>query len=104
MANDHIVSVAVYYYDQENLTDSKVYFRTNARGPRCEQYDCRTLTDIYGFYDQVDPSKQIISTATVHPPPPSTKKSWFDLELRKSENRVSKQPYEISDLISDELE
>ncbi|OMJ08617.1 hypothetical protein AYI69_g7258 [Smittium culicis] len=149
MLNENIVSSSIYYYDQENITESQLDFRVAIKEPQYDQDDIKWLYTAYGLVDGdplaqnighiktlknrcitfpniyqhkvqkfelqdnskpgyrkilcfflVDPSKRIISTATV----PPQQKSWFDLELRKSENRISKLPYEISDLISDERE
>ncbi|OMJ20164.1 hypothetical protein AYI70_g4280 [Smittium culicis] len=149
MQNENIVSSSIYYYDQENISESQLGFRVSIREPDYEQHDvggvlkthglvddcalvqnighintlknrCITFPNIYqhkvqpfepldktkpGFrkilcFFLVDPSKRIISTAIV----PPQQKSWFEIELNKSENKINKPPYEISQLISEKLE
>ncbi|OMJ13191.1 hypothetical protein AYI69_g9098 [Smittium culicis] len=148
MQNENIVSSSIYYYDQENISESQLDFRVGVCEPDYEQGDSKGVLEIYGLADEcalvqnighintlknrcitfpniyqhkvqpfelldktkpgfrkilcfflVDPSKRIISTAIV----PPQQKSWFEIELNKSENKINKLPFEISQLISKEL-
>ncbi|OMJ22468.1 hypothetical protein AYI70_g2857 [Smittium culicis] len=149
MQNENIVSSSIYYYDQENISESQLDLRVGVCEPSYEQGDSKGVLKIFGLVDEcalvqnighintlknrcitfpniyqhkvqpfelldktkpgfrkilcfflVDPSKRIISTAIV----PPQQKSWFEIELNKSENKINKLPYEISQLISEKLE
>ncbi|OMJ14951.1 hypothetical protein AYI69_g7474 [Smittium culicis] len=148
MKNENIGSSYIYYYDQENISESQLDFRVSISEPDYEQDDIKGVLNTYGLIDDcalvqnighintlknkcitfpniyqhkvqpfelldktkpgfrkilcfflVDPSKRIISTAIV----PPQQKSWFEIELNKSENKNNKLPFEISHLNSKEL-
>ncbi|OMJ27760.1 hypothetical protein AYI69_g2794 [Smittium culicis] len=148
MQNENIVSSSIYYYDQENISESQLDFRVSISEPDYEQDDIKGVLNTYGLVDDcalvqnighintlknrcitfpniyqhkvqpfelldktkpgfrkilcfflVDPSKRIISTAIV----PPQQKSWFEIELKKSENKNNKLPFEIPHLISKKL-
>ncbi|KAJ3350622.1 hypothetical protein GGF32_004788 [Allomyces javanicus] len=51
MLNEAIVATALYYWDVENITDSKLHFRTGVQPPGYEQSDRRGIKHAYGLYN-----------------------------------------------------
>lgn len=49
MKNEDIVASGIYYWHNENITESKLMFRTNTREPSYEQNDDRGVKYVYGF-------------------------------------------------------
>mmetsp|Transcript_1125 Transcript_1125/g.1019 ORF Transcript_1125/g.1019 Transcript_1125/m.1019 type:complete len:107 (-) Transcript_1125:431-751(-) len=52
MRNEKIVSTGIYYYDQENITDSQLHFRQALRVTNINRYK-----DKDGFFDNFKDSK-----------------------------------------------
>ncbi|OMH83985.1 hypothetical protein AX774_g2501 [Zancudomyces culisetae] len=52
MLNEDIVSTGIYYYYQENITESRLNFRKTAREPYYEQNDKRGVRLEYGLEDE----------------------------------------------------
>ncbi|KAJ3367873.1 hypothetical protein GGF31_007034 [Allomyces arbusculus] len=51
MLNESIIATAIYYWDVENITDSKLHFRTGVQPPTYEQSDNRGIKLAYGLYN-----------------------------------------------------
>ena len=49
MKNEDIVASGIYYWHNENITESKLMFRTNTREPSYDQNDDRGVEYVYGF-------------------------------------------------------
>ncbi|KAI9215919.1 hypothetical protein BC828DRAFT_353019, partial [Blastocladiella britannica] len=49
MENERIVATALYYYDMDNITESKLAFRTRVAAPEYEQSDNFGIMSIYGI-------------------------------------------------------
>ncbi|NEE29990.1 DUF4246 domain-containing protein, partial [Streptomyces sp. SID7982] len=52
MLNERIVSTGIYYWDSENITESRLSFRTALDYPRYEQNDDNGLREVYGLEDE----------------------------------------------------
>lgn len=52
MLNERIVSTGVYYWDSENITESRLGFRAALDDPRYEQNDDAGLREVYGLEDE----------------------------------------------------
>ncbi|MFJ3088833.1 DUF4246 domain-containing protein [Streptomyces sp. NPDC086838] len=52
MLNERIVSTGIYYWDSENITDSRLSFRTALDEPEYEQSDHEGISAVYGLEDQ----------------------------------------------------
>ncbi|KAJ3361867.1 hypothetical protein GGF32_006896 [Allomyces javanicus] len=50
MLNERIVATALYYYDVDNITDSRLEFRTGVKPPEYEQSDDRGIAFGYALY------------------------------------------------------
>ncbi|OLY78307.1 hypothetical protein AYI68_g1846 [Smittium mucronatum] len=59
MENENIVATAICYYDQENISESKLEFRANIRDPYYEQNDSMGTQNTYGLKDG-DPLVQYV--------------------------------------------
>lgn len=53
MLNERIVSTGIYYWDSENITESRLGFRAAVNPPGYEQNDPDAVRDIYGLVDEV---------------------------------------------------
>ncbi|NBE52297.1 DUF4246 family protein [Streptomyces sp. YC537] len=62
MMNERIVSTAIYYWDSENITESRLSFRTAVDDPDYEQNDDAGVSDVYGL-DNEDPLNQVLGSA-----------------------------------------
>ncbi|MGW2106015.1 DUF4246 domain-containing protein [Streptomyces sp. NPDC001948] len=64
MMNERIVSTGIYYWDSENITESRLSFRSAVDDPDYEQNDDAGMRDVYGL-DNEDPLNQVLgSTST----------------------------------------
>ncbi|WP_330176162.1 DUF4246 domain-containing protein [Streptomyces sp. NBC_01498] len=52
MLNERIVSTAIYYWDSENITESRLSFRAALDDPDYEQNDDNGLREVYGLEDE----------------------------------------------------
>lgn len=50
--NENIVATVLYYYDVENVTESRLAFRASMSDPEYEQSDNRGVQLLYGFDDE----------------------------------------------------
>ncbi|MFD5727497.1 DUF4246 domain-containing protein [Streptomyces sp. NPDC058368] len=62
MLNERIVSTGIYYWDSDNITDSRLSFRTALYEPDYEQNDNNGVSDVYGLEDD-DPLNQVLGAA-----------------------------------------
>lgn len=62
MMNERIVSTGIYYWDSENITDSRLRFRAAVDDPRYEQNDDNGMKDVYGLEDE-DALNQVLGAA-----------------------------------------
>lgn len=62
MLNERIVSTAIYYWDSENITESRLSFRTALDDPDYEQNDDAGMREVYGLDDE-DPLNQVLGSA-----------------------------------------
>ncbi|MFD4321173.1 DUF4246 domain-containing protein [Streptomyces sp. NPDC058548] len=63
MLNERIVSTGIYYWDSENITESRLSFRAALDDPEYEQNDDNGLRDVYGLEDE-DALNQILGSAS----------------------------------------
>ncbi|MFJ8693830.1 DUF4246 domain-containing protein [Streptomyces roseolilacinus] len=63
MLNERIVSTGIYYWDSENVTESRLGFRTALDDPHYEQNDDNGLREIYGLEDE-DALNQVLGSAS----------------------------------------
>lgn len=49
---ERIVATGIYYYEMENITESKLHFRQSVKDPDYEQNDDRGVLAIYGMKDE----------------------------------------------------
>ncbi|GAA3990839.1 hypothetical protein GCM10022247_07090 [Allokutzneria multivorans] len=52
MMNERIVSTCIYYWDNENITDSELGFRAAVDDPDYEQNDVPGMREVYGLNDE----------------------------------------------------
>ncbi|MFD6195005.1 DUF4246 domain-containing protein [Streptomyces sp. NPDC060275] len=52
MLNERIVSTGIYYWDSENITESRLAFRTALSEPRYEQSDHTGMREVYGLENE----------------------------------------------------
>ncbi|RDL04580.1 uncharacterized protein DUF4246 [Streptomyces sp. HB202] len=64
MLNERIVSTGIYYWDSENITESRLSFRTALDYPRYEQNDDNGLREVYGLEDEEALNQTLGSAAT----------------------------------------
>ncbi|MFJ7961004.1 DUF4246 domain-containing protein [Streptomyces sp. NPDC096319] len=62
MLNERIVSTGLYYWDSENITESRLSFRTALDDPEYEQNDDDGLREVYGLEDE-DALNQVLGSA-----------------------------------------
>ncbi|MFD8687442.1 DUF4246 domain-containing protein [Streptomyces sp. NPDC059651] len=62
MLNERIVSTCIYYWDSENITESRLSFRAALGDPRYEQNDDTGLREVYGLEDE-DALNQALGSA-----------------------------------------
>ncbi|CAI5459588.1 unnamed protein product [Closterium sp. Yama58-4] len=51
MRNEHIVATGIYYFDSDNITESRLQFRITVAEPDYEQNDNKGVARIYGLVD-----------------------------------------------------
>ncbi|MER7466418.1 DUF4246 domain-containing protein [Streptomyces sp. NPDC097981] len=64
MMNERIVSTALYYWDSENITESRLSFRAALDDPNYEQNDNDGLREVYGLEDEDALNQMLGSTST----------------------------------------
>ncbi|MFD4223217.1 DUF4246 domain-containing protein [Streptomyces griseus] len=64
MLNERIVSTAIYYWESENITESRLSFRAALDYPRYEQNDDNGLREVYGLEDEDALNQTLGSAAT----------------------------------------
>lgn len=52
MKNEHIVSTGIYYYQTENITETKLAFRTDVQEPEYEQGDDKGVDAVFGLQNE----------------------------------------------------
>jgi hypothetical protein len=62
MMNERIVSTCIYYWDSENVTDSRLSFRVAVGEPEYEQDDRKGVREVYGVGDE-DAMNQVLGSA-----------------------------------------
>ncbi|MFB8027431.1 MULTISPECIES: DUF4246 domain-containing protein [unclassified Streptomyces] len=63
MMNERIVSTGIYYWDSENITESRLGFRAALDDPRYEQSDDTGMREVYGLEDE-DALNQTLGSAS----------------------------------------
>ncbi|MFI1722461.1 DUF4246 domain-containing protein [Streptomyces sp. NPDC020489] len=63
MMNERIVSTGIYYWDNENITESHLSFRAALDDPSYEQNDDNGLREVYGLEDE-DALNQVLGSAS----------------------------------------
>ncbi|WP_093659192.1 DUF4246 domain-containing protein [Streptomyces wuyuanensis] len=63
MMNERIVSTGIYYWDSENITESRLSFRAAIDDPNYEQNDDNGLREVYGLEDE-DALNQVLGSAS----------------------------------------
>ncbi|WP_433519941.1 DUF4246 domain-containing protein [Nonomuraea sp. CA-143628] len=63
MMNERIVSTGIYYWDSENITESRLSFRAAVDDPDYEQNDDIGVREVYGLNDE-DPLNQVLGSAS----------------------------------------
>jgi hypothetical protein len=62
MLNERIVSTGIYYWDSENITESRLSFRAALDNPDYEQDDDNGLREVYGLENE-DALNQVLGSA-----------------------------------------
>ncbi|MEU6765064.1 DUF4246 domain-containing protein [Streptomyces sp. NPDC046853] len=62
MLNERIVSTGIYYWDNENITESRLSFRAALDDPDYEQNDSAGMSEVYGLDDE-DALNQVLGSA-----------------------------------------
>ncbi len=62
MLNERIVSTGIYYWDSENITESRLSFRTALDDPEYEQNDDAGVREVYGLESE-DALNQVLGSA-----------------------------------------
>ncbi|KAG0200516.1 hypothetical protein BGX33_010963 [Mortierella sp. NVP41] len=52
MANENIVATGIYYYQSENITESRLNFRIQVKEPEYRQFDANGVLKMYGLWDE----------------------------------------------------
>ncbi|MER5474373.1 DUF4246 domain-containing protein [Streptomyces sp. NPDC002685] len=63
MLNERIVSTGIYYWDSENITESRLSFRAALDDPNYEQNDDNGLREVYGLENE-DALNQVLGSAS----------------------------------------
>ncbi|MFJ3612106.1 DUF4246 domain-containing protein [Streptomyces hydrogenans] len=61
MLNERIVSTGIYYWDSENITESRLGFRAALDDPEYEQNDGEGMREVYGLEDE-DALNQVLGS------------------------------------------
>ncbi|MFE3928382.1 DUF4246 domain-containing protein [Streptomyces sp. YIM B13508] len=64
MLNERIVSTGLYYWDSENITESRLGFRTALDDPEYAQNDHNGMREVYGLEDEGSLNQLLGSAAT----------------------------------------
>ncbi|MBC9711490.1 DUF4246 domain-containing protein [Streptomyces sp. TRM66268-LWL] len=64
MLNERIVSTGLYYWDSENITESRLGFRTALDEPQYEQNDDNGMREVYGLENEEALNQVLGSAAT----------------------------------------
>ncbi|MFJ4781562.1 DUF4246 domain-containing protein [Streptomyces sp. NPDC088762] len=64
MLNERIVSTGIYYWDSENITESRLSFRAAVDDPYYEQSDDNGVREVYGLEDEDALNQMLGSVAT----------------------------------------
>ncbi|RSO09213.1 DUF4246 domain-containing protein [Streptomyces sp. WAC 05379] len=64
MLNERIVSTGIYYWDSENITESRLSFRAALDDPDYEQSDDNGVRDVYGLEDEDALNQMLGSVST----------------------------------------
>ncbi|GAA2134171.1 DUF4246 domain-containing protein [Streptomyces synnematoformans] len=64
MLNERIVSTGIYYWDSENITESRLGFRAVVDSPGYEQNDDEGVREVYGLEDEDTLNQQLGSVST----------------------------------------
>jgi hypothetical protein len=64
MMNEHIVSTGLYYWDSENITDSRLRFRAAVDEPSYEQNDNEGVLAVYGLSTEEDLNQEFGAAVT----------------------------------------
>ncbi|MFE9676870.1 DUF4246 domain-containing protein [Streptomyces sp. NPDC006259] len=64
MMNERIVSTGLYYWDSENITESRLSFRAALDDPSYEQNDDNGLREVYGLENEDALNQMLGSTST----------------------------------------
>ncbi|MEV0095410.1 DUF4246 domain-containing protein [Streptomyces sp. NPDC050738] len=64
MLNERIVSTGIYYWDSENITESRLGFRAVLDDPDYEQNDDNGVREVYGLEDEDALNQTLGSTST----------------------------------------
>lgn len=62
MVNERIVSTGIYYWDSENITESRLSFRAGLDHPSYEQNDDNGVREVYGLENE-DALNQVLGSA-----------------------------------------
>lgn len=60
---ERIVATGIYYYDMDNITESKLTFRHSVEEPGYEQNDDRGVKEVYGLVNK-GPLNQVLGSLT----------------------------------------
>ncbi|MET8857368.1 DUF4246 domain-containing protein [Streptomyces sp. NPDC004579] len=63
MLNERIVSTGIYYWDSENITESRLSFRAALDDPNYEQSDDNGVREVYGLENE-DALNQVLGSAS----------------------------------------
>ncbi|MET9901213.1 DUF4246 domain-containing protein [Streptomyces sp. NPDC006446] len=63
MLNERIVSTGIYYWDNENITESRLSFRAALDDPNYEQNDDNGMREVYGLENE-DALNQVLGSAS----------------------------------------
>lgn len=63
MLNERIVSTGIYYWDSENITESRLSFRAALADPRYQQNDDTGMREVYGLKNE-DALNQVLGSAS----------------------------------------
>ncbi|MFF6809454.1 DUF4246 domain-containing protein [Streptomyces sp. NPDC012403] len=63
MLNERIVSTGIYYWDSENITESRLSFRAALDDPEYEQNDDNGMREVYGLENE-DALSQVLGSAS----------------------------------------
>lgn len=64
MLNERIVSTGIYYWDSENITESRLSFRAALDDPAYEQSDDNGVREVYGLEDEDALNQMLGSVST----------------------------------------